>query len=334
MPYYWQRLKDLYTNHPDDNWQSSSGAILGDLAWHFIDEDDTPEHLQMAVYDADEGDGEWRLPHPDEDCSFKQWIDEILANEVSQGWRDNLMETIFSGGTDSRGLSSVEVSTILHLAPCDVIQEFIQKTQQSIDDFNRSEGSYASDNTEETIIVEDIVEQRDERQSPIPDSYYGWDEVNWDLHSDGEDFSSMPELESCSDDDTEDEDEGEDKAPAKEEADSVVEDAEDDTEDAAKEAGHVTREGMVALLVEFAGMNPSMEQLSNKADELGIKPADAGDLLSIVEMVVDSRLDFVKERGMGALGPLMGLVMKECGGAADGKQVSALLREVIMRHSE
>ena len=29
---------------------------------------------------------------------------------------------------------------------------------------------------------------------------------------------------------------------------------------------------------------------------------------------------------------LMGLVMKECGGAADGKQVSALLREEIMRH--
>ena len=49
--------------------------------------------------------------------------------------------------------------------------------------------------------------------------------------------------------------------------------------------------------------------------------------------MVDSRIDFVKERGMGALGPLMGLVMKECGGAADGKQVSALLREVIMRHS-
>jgi len=28
---------------------------------------------------------------------------------------------------------------------------------------------------------------------------------------------------------------------------------------------------------------------------------------------------------MGAMGPLMGVVMQECGGAADGKQVSALL---------
>ena len=48
---------------------------------------------------------------------------------------------------------------------------------------------------------------------------------------------------------------------------------------------------------------------------------------------MNERLDFVKERGMGAMGPLMGVVMKECGGAADGKQVSALLREAIMRHA-
>jgi glutamyl-tRNA(Gln) amidotransferase subunit E len=102
---------------------------------------------------------------------------------------------------------------------------------------------------------------------------------------------------------------------------------------AANEAGHVTREGMTVLIDEFAGDNPSMDQLANKAEEMGIKPADSGDLLAIVEKVVESRIDFVKERGMGALGPLMGLVMKECGGVADGKQVSALLREVIQRHS-
>ena len=63
-----------------------------------------------------------------------------------------------------------------------------------------------------------------------------------------------------------------------------------------------------------------------------MKPADSGDLAEVVEKVIAERLDFVKERGMGAMGPLMGVVMKECGGAADGKQVSALLREAIMRH--
>ena len=101
---------------------------------------------------------------------------------------------------------------------------------------------------------------------------------------------------------------------------------------ASKEEGHVTREGMSTLIHEFAGQNPSMAQLSAKAEELGLKPADTGDLAEIVEKVIADRLDFVKERGMGAMGPLMGVVMKECGGAADGKQVSALLREAIMRH--
>ena len=101
---------------------------------------------------------------------------------------------------------------------------------------------------------------------------------------------------------------------------------------ASKEEGHVTREGMSTLIQEFSGQNPSMAQLSSKAEELGLKPADSGDLAEVVEKVIAERLDFVKERGMGAMGPLMGVVMKECGGAADGKQVSALLREAIMRH--
>ena len=100
---------------------------------------------------------------------------------------------------------------------------------------------------------------------------------------------------------------------------------------AAKEAGHVTREGMSSLIGEFSDRTPTMDEIASRAEELGLKPADSSNLMAIVEKVVESRIDFVKERGMGAMGPLMGVVMKECGGAADGKQVSALLREVIMR---
>ena len=61
----------------------------------------------------------------------------------------------------------------------------------------------------------------------------------------------------------------------------------------------------------------------------GLKPADASDLESVVKSVVESRLDFVKERGEQWV--LMGLVMKEAKGA-DGKQVSDLLRKQIMQH--
>ena len=74
-----------------------------------------------------------------------------------------------------------------------------------------------------------------------------------------------------------------------------------------------------------------MESMAAWAEENGLKPADASGLESVVKSIVESRLDFVKERGMGAMGPLMGLVMKEAKGA-DGKQVSDLLRKQILQH--
>ena len=50
-----------------------------------------------------------------------------------------------------------------------------------------------------------------------------------------------------------------------------------------------------------------------------------------VAEVLAERADFVTERGMEALGPLMGVVMGKLGGAADGKAVSAALKEQIQR---
>ena len=100
----------------------------------------------------------------------------------------------------------------------------------------------------------------------------------------------------------------------------------------AKENGHVSREGMVELISAFEGHFPSINEIAKKAEEMGLKPAETGDLLAIVESVVADKIDFVKERGMGAIGPLMGTVMAACGGGADGKQVSNLLKEVIQRN--
>ena len=152
MPYYWQRIKDMYDDHhnSDSEWRNAPHAIVGDLAWHFIDEDDTPQALQRIIYECDEHDqhhapSSWRLPYPDENCEFKKWIDRITASEVSQGWRDKLMYTLFADQDCT--LTDAEASCILHLAPCSVIQSFIQKTQQIIDDYNQSEASYQSDET-------------------------------------------------------------------------------------------------------------------------------------------------------------------------------------------
>ena len=98
-----------------------------------------------------------------------------------------------------------------------------------------------------------------------------------------------------------------------------------------KEQGFVSRDGINTLIAEFSSKPYSMESMAAWAEENGLKPADASGLESVVKSVVESRLDFVKERGMGAMGPLMGLVMKEAKGA-DGKQVSDLLRKQIMQH--
>jgi glutamyl-tRNA(Gln) amidotransferase subunit E len=44
---------------------------------------------------------------------------------------------------------------------------------------------------------------------------------------------------------------------------------------------------------------------------------------------VQERIDFIRERGKRALGPLMGIIMEEVRGSIDGKLVSdALNREI------
>jgi len=56
------------------------------------------------------------------------------------------------------------------------------------------------------------------------------------------------------------------------------------------------------------------------------------ELRAIVKKIVDQRSDFIAERGNGALGPLMGVVMAEVRGSVDGKLVSEVLRQEIAGH--
>ena len=100
-----------------------------------------------------------------------------------------------------------------------------------------------------------------------------------------------------------------------------------------REAGGITREGIEQVVDNFAqAHHVTIQEVEAYADENGLVPADIGDLESIVEGIVLERIDFVQERGMGAMGPLMGVVMGACPGV-DGKEVSAVLRAMIQRHS-
>lgn len=100
-----------------------------------------------------------------------------------------------------------------------------------------------------------------------------------------------------------------------------------------RENGGLTREGIEQTVEHFAqNKHINVETVARYAQENDLVPAEVGNLESIIEGIVLERLDFVKERGMGAMGPLMGVVMGACPGV-DGKEVSAVLRTIILRHS-
>ena len=97
----------------------------------------------------------------------------------------------------------------------------------------------------------------------------------------------------------------------------------------AKEQGAITREAINDVINHFVGSLPELEQIIDYAEQHGLKPVDASDIAAVISSIVEERLDFVRDRGMAAIGPLMGVVMQQVG-AADGKVVSALLKEAIL----
>jgi glutamyl-tRNA(Gln) amidotransferase subunit E len=55
------------------------------------------------------------------------------------------------------------------------------------------------------------------------------------------------------------------------------------------------------------------------------------DIKQVIQKIVIERREFIKQRGHEALGPLMGLVMNELRGKADGKLISTLLQEELTK---
>tara|TARA_Y100000589_G_scaffold59406_1_gene49976 strand:- start:8255 stop:10276 length:2022 start_codon:yes stop_codon:yes gene_type:complete len=100
-----------------------------------------------------------------------------------------------------------------------------------------------------------------------------------------------------------------------------------------RETGVITREGVEPLVKDAFTQETSalLAWMTSEASVRGFEPADTGAVDAAVAEVLDERADFVKERGMAALGPLMGVVMGKLGGAADGKTVSSALKEQIQR---
>jgi glutamyl-tRNA(Gln) amidotransferase subunit E len=97
---------------------------------------------------------------------------------------------------------------------------------------------------------------------------------------------------------------------------------------AAVEEGRAAKEAVPDLLAAVAGgMTPK------EAVESLVTPVSEDELTRIIRRIIDERKEFVAQKKMGALGPLMGLVMQEVRGKVDGKVVSEALRRELEHFS-
>ncbi len=93
--------------------------------------------------------------------------------------------------------------------------------------------------------------------------------------------------------------------------------------------GVFSKEAIPPILTALA-RNPALSAQS-AAESLCLTRLSQEEVEKIAENVVQSNYDFVKTQGERACGPLMGHVMKEVRGRADGKLVSQILKRVIRK---
>ena len=98
-----------------------------------------------------------------------------------------------------------------------------------------------------------------------------------------------------------------------------------------REEGVITKDGIDYLVESSKLAQPEdlVEWMTSEASLRGFVPADSDEVEKAVEDVLDEKREMVSEKGMSAMGPLMGVVMAKLGGSADGKIVSKVLREKI-----
>ncbi|MCE5214105.1 MAG: GatB/YqeY domain-containing protein, partial [Methanobacterium sp.] len=65
------------------------------------------------------------------------------------------------------------------------------------------------------------------------------------------------------------------------------------------------------------------------AKKEGLEKLKESEIQAIIDELVQDNQELIEERGVGAMGPLMGKAMAKFQGKADGKLVNKLLREKI-----
>lgn len=91
--------------------------------------------------------------------------------------------------------------------------------------------------------------------------------------------------------------------------------------------GTVAKEAAPSLLAWLSkNRNRTVEDATR---ELGIRMLSEDELLKIIDRIIVANFSLIKERGEGAYGKIMGLVMSEVRGSADPVTVTKLIRTKI-----
>lgn len=93
--------------------------------------------------------------------------------------------------------------------------------------------------------------------------------------------------------------------------------------------GNYAKEAVPAILGYLLG-HPH-ESLKDAIKACGLGSLDKEQIEQVVRSIVSQKRDFIKKKGINAFGPLMGPVMEQLRGKADGKLISQILKQEIMR---
>jgi glutamyl-tRNA(Gln) amidotransferase subunit E len=93
------------------------------------------------------------------------------------------------------------------------------------------------------------------------------------------------------------------------------------------EKGEFSREG-IDLVLRIIAQKPEISA-QDAAYEAGFSGSDTTEIEKYIDDIIRERQDFVRQRGQGAVGPLMGVVMAEFRGKVDGKVLSEILKQKI-----
>ena len=94
----------------------------------------------------------------------------------------------------------------------------------------------------------------------------------------------------------------------------------------AVQEGTIAKEAIPELLEHGIGKQPG--------DFGSVASVDVNTLQKRAEEIISERIAFVKERGMGAVAPLMGVIMKEMRGSVDGKRVNEAVSAAVKKALE